>query len=61
MEPELSKKQLHFLLTSDARINIADGAIRSGKTFVFNLRWLDYIVNGPRGILLMAGKTIRTL
>ncbi|WP_440250071.1 PBSX family phage terminase large subunit [Clostridium sp.] len=61
MEPELSKKQLQFLLTSDARINIADGAIRSGKTFVFNLRWLDYIVNGPRGILLMAGKTIRTL
>lgn len=61
MKPELSKKQLHFLLTSDARINIADGAIRSGKTFVFNLRWLDYIVNGPKGTLLMAGKTIRTL
>lgn len=60
-KPELSKKQLHFLLTSDARINIADGAIRSGKTFVFNLRWLDYIVNGPKGTLLMAGKTIRTL
>ena len=61
MKPELSKKQLHFLLASDARINIADGAIRSGKTFVFNLRWLDYIVNGPKGTLLMAGKTIRTL
>lgn len=60
-KPELSKKQLHFLLYSNARINIADGAIRSGKTFVFNLRWLDYIVNGPKGILLMAGKTIRTL
>lgn len=61
MKPELSKKQLHFLLSSDARINIADGAIRSGKTFVFNLRWLDYIANGPKGTLLMAGKTIRTL
>lgn len=61
MKPELSKKQLHFLLASNARINIADGAIRSGKTFVFNLRWLDYIVNGPKGTLLMAGKTIRTL
>ena len=60
-KPELSKKQLHFLLYSNARINIADGAIRSGKTFVFNLRWLDYIVNGPKGTLLMAGKTIRTL
>lgn len=60
-KPELSKKQLHFLLYSNARINIADGAIRSGKTFIFNLRWLDYIVNGPKGTLLMAGKTIRTL
>ena len=60
-KPELSKKQLHFLLYSNARLNIADGAIRSGKTFVFNLRWLDYIINGPKGTLLMAGKTIRTL
>ena len=60
-KPELSKKQLHFLLYSNARINIADGAIRSGKTFIFNLRWLDYIVNGPKGTLVMTGKTIRTL
>lgn len=57
----LSKKQLDFLFTSTARLNIADGAVRSGKTHVFNLRWLDYIVNGPKGVLLMAGKTIRTL
>lgn len=58
---ELSDKQIDFLLNSDARLNIADGAIRSGKTFVFNLRWLEYITNGPKGTLLMAGKTIRTL
>lgn len=58
---DLSPKQIDFLLNSNARINIADGAIRSGKTFVFNLRWLEYIVNGPKGTLLMAGKTIRTL
>ena len=58
---ELSDKQIDFLLTSDEKICIADGAIRSGKTHVFNLRWLDYIFNGPKGTLLMAGKTIRTL
>lgn len=58
---ELSKKQLDFLFNSSARINIADGAIRSGKTHVFNLRWLYEIMNAPPGIMLMAGKTIRTL
>lgn len=59
--PELSKKQLNFLLNSDADINIADGAVRSGKTHVFNLRWLEYIMTAPEGDLLMVGKTIRTL
>lgn len=56
-----SQKQLDFLVNSTARINIADGAVRSGKTFIFNVRWLDYIMNGPPGTLLMAGKTIHTL
>lgn len=59
--PELSKKQMDFLLDSTAEINIADGAVRSGKTHVFNLRWLEYIMTAPPGDLLMVGKTIRTL
>lgn len=58
---KLSQKQLKFLATSNARLNIADGAVRSGKTFIFNIRWLDYIANGPDGVLMMVGKTIRTL
>lgn len=58
---QLSPKQFQFLASSDARINIADGAVRSGKTFIFNIRWLDYIANGPTGTLMMVGKTIRTL
>lgn len=57
----LSDKQLDFIVNSTARINIADGAIRSGKTHVFNLRWLEEIVSAPPGPFLMAGKTIRTL
>ena len=58
---DLSEKQIDFLINSTARINIADGAIRSGKTHVFNLRWLEEIVTAPPGPFLMAGKTIRTL
>lgn len=58
---KLSQKQLKFLATSNSRLNIADGAVRSGKTFIFNIRWLDYIANGPDGVLMMVGKTIRTL
>ena len=57
----LSNKQLDFIVNSTARINIADGAIRSGKTHVFNLRWLEEIMTAPPGPFLMAGKTIRTL
>lgn len=52
---------MDFLLESTAEINIADGAVRSGKTHVFNLRWLEYIMTAPPGDLLMVGKTIRTL
>lgn len=58
---KFSRKQYQFLVSSNARINIADGAVRSGKTFIFNIRWLDYIANGPKGVLMMVGKTIRTL
>lgn len=58
---ELSPKQINFLLHSDARINVMDGAIRSGKTHVMNLRWLEEITTAPTGDFLMVGKTIRTL
>ena len=58
---ELGDKQIDFLINSDARICFLDGAIRSGKTHIMNLKWLEYIITGPAGILLMAGKTIRTL
>lgn len=58
---ELSDKQIDCILHSDARINFLDGSIRAGKTHVSNLIWLDYIVSGPPGTLLMTGKTIRSL
>jgi PBSX family phage terminase large subunit len=59
---ELSPKQRDFLLNSDARINIACGAVRSGKTIVSILKWLHIVALAPEGSgLLMIAKTERTL
>ena len=46
---------------SDARINIFEGSVRSGKTVASLLRWLKYLRTGPPGNLLMTGRTERTL
>lgn len=48
-------------LTSDARINIWEGAVRSGKTVSSLAAWINYTANAPDGPLLMCGKTLRTL
>lgn len=58
----LSSKQRDFLLNSNARINLAFGSVRSGKTLVSLLRWLYIVATAPDGAgLLMAAKTERTL
>lgn len=54
---KLGRKQQHFYKFSRAKINISHGAVRSGKTFINNLRWLNYVRNGPPGTLLMSGRT----
>jgi len=62
MELGLPKgKQARSILESTARINIWEGAVRSGKTVASMIRWLDYLLTGPPGELLMIGKTERTL
>lgn len=57
----LSDKQLWSLYNSNCRINIWEGAVRSGKTHASLLRWIRYILNAPQGNLLMLGKTYGTL
>jgi len=57
----LSPKQLQSWIESDKRINIWEGAVRSGKTIASILRWLEYIKKSRDGELLMVGKTERTL
>jgi PBSX family phage terminase large subunit len=53
----MSEKQKDYYSNSNAKINISHGAVRSGKTWITNLRWLKYIRQGPPGTLLMSGRT----
>ena len=47
---------------SDKRINLWDGAVRSGKTVSSIIRWVEYIRSWPKNAtFLMCGKTERTL
>lgn len=45
----------------NARIVCWEGSVRSSKTIVSLLAWAQYIIEGPPGLLLMAGKTTETL
>lgn len=54
-------KQRFSILHSDARINIWEGSVRSGKTIASILRWIHYVLAGPEGNLLMVGKTQKSL
>lgn len=56
-----SPKAWDFILDSTARINIAQGSVRSGKTIGSLIRWSEFVENGPQGEYLIAAKTERTL
>lgn len=57
----LSPKQYAAIQRTDHRINVWDGAIRSGKTLSSVIAWLDYCRYGPPGPLAMIGKTHQAL
>lgn len=59
--PEMSDAQANSLLDSDKRMNIWHGSVRSSKTIMSIIRWIEYIKEAPKGKLLMIGKTERTL
>lgn len=56
-----SDKQLIAYQTSTARINILEGAVRSGKSLILLVRWLDFLREAPPGDLAICGRTERTL
>jgi PBSX family phage terminase large subunit len=61
MIESFSDIQLKSLQQSDARINIFEGAVRAGKSFIALLRWLEFCRNGPTGPLLLCGRTDKTI
>lgn len=42
-------------------INILEGSVRSGKTFITNLAWILFILNSPHNIFLMSGESTDSL
>ena len=62
-QSKFSPKMLYSLAHSNARINIWDGAVRSGKTITSIIRWLSFLASwkGQKQNFLMVGKTERTL
>lgn len=58
---DLSPKQQNVLNNADARLNFLVGSVRSGKTFVSLIRWLEYVQHAPEGNLVMIGRTATTI
>lgn len=58
----LSKKQKDFLTSGFARINLLDGSVRSGKTWISIVAWAFHVAAMPKGCeFLMVGRTLTTL
>lgn len=58
----LNPKQIKFIMSEDARINILTGAVRSGKTHISLLKWAIFVGSMPiNSEFLMTGKTITSL
>jgi len=45
----------------DARINILEGSVRSGKTVGMIPKWINYIKKGPKGLLVITGVSKETI
>ena len=57
----LSDKQVESFADSTARLNIFEGPVRAGKSFIALLRWLEFCRNGPKGPLIICGRTDKTI
>lgn len=58
------EKALRFIINpieKDARINILEGSVRSGKTVAMIPKWINYIKNGPKGLLIITGVSKETI
>lgn len=58
---ELSPKQIIALNDSDAFVNVYEGAVRSGKSYVSLIRFMDHVRKGPDANYIVCGKSERTI
>jgi len=61
MQLPLSDKQIQAYQESNSRINIFEGSVRAGKSFIALVRWLEFIRSGPKGPLMCVGRTDATI
>jgi PBSX family phage terminase large subunit len=61
MLAHMSGKQLISYGESNARINIWEGAVRSGKSYSSMIRFLKECLEGPPGDFLLSGRTEKTI
>lgn len=57
----LSPKQERSVAHATARLNLWEGAVRSGKTISSLLRWLTYVATAPPGDLIVTGRTLDSI
>lgn len=59
----LSRKQRRFIAQSTAKVNIAEGSIRSSKTYASFVRWGTFIANDvpTKGALVITGRTMQSI
>ena len=57
----LSPKQLEFIRNSKAKINIAHGAVRSGKTHASLVRFVELVLRCPDNDIIMIGNSFSAI
>lgn len=58
---QLSPVQINAFQESNSRINIFEGSVRAGKSFICLVRWLEFCRTGPKGPLIICGRTDKTI
>lgn len=60
--PIITEKQRQFLQGGFRRINLLEGSVRSGKTWISLVAWALFVASSPKNAeFLMVGKTMTTL
>lgn len=56
-----SMRQRAFIKYAKAKMNIATGSVRAGKTIACTIAWIDFLMEGPDADYAMLGKSLGTL